>query len=783
MAYSAIPEGNNYAVYNNGQRVSTTSAAGLVGFGLSPSINQNIDPGISIPYGTIETTPTQPYNYSTGAYDTNPGTVIPPPPPIEAGTKASKSGTIPKFHGDLALIQITSYPGTYLLDTKAKTIRAFSSDRALMNAIPNVDARQIVEVPASYVSPGGMFSVDTGYDFLENKYAIQEDGKFLSLDASASQLQARYGQAINQNAEQDAYLLLDGIMSSIRDNPNGGLPGAFIDAVKNDKSALAFIISSLAYGGYTPGDAYSDMKRRYLISQGNTDLQNINPISPTMERGKYQATDAGKQALSNPSLTPPNQIGTLDPSVMKLPLFQIPQEAFNTLIPIMNPDTQEYKDAVSKIQDAYHDVLLQQLSATTEQAKAIADANWNTFRENTQSQLGIQLSNNALDAWTQIQNAYGTFAQQGISGSGLEAESIDDYLKRVRSQANQLRSTSQTQSNSQEAIYYQKYATPQQVKDLIATDPVKAQGYGLVPSAEIKNALSYQTLKAKYPNLSDQEINDYIASTLDENGNYRSSIYQTYMTSKLQTLQDEQKYKEGMVQNNSLLDEAKAYRQFTMPDSPFLRDVSDPTKVGAGMAAPTISDLGGNIMGTPANYSSIQGVIGGSYNSPVSTGTPPAPNVPAVTPPVSSPQTQNPYFPQPQPPQAQTNPVNPTSSYSGLSVLSKAYPSVTPQQFNTPLQPMGSTSGSSNAFSIPALKPSSSPGYAPAAVSPVTPLSSFPAAKPSFGSLGNSMQTTTPSTTGSASVSKTLSALQSGLNNIKNFGSNVAGGFKSLFGY
>ena len=829
----SIPGGDMQAYMNAYSRTGTIDsfvnqpAAGQTSSTINNQPNSlatGVSPGVQ-PAVTGSATGVQALQHNGGAapqggsqYGTGPGQQNIDPgmgivDPLVAGIQAPDTGTMPHFAGDFTLIQIRGYPGkTYLLDTKSKTIRPFSSDQAVRNAVPNVTPGDIVEIPSSYVSPGGMLSQDKGYEMLKNEHSIKEDGTFLSLSASAAQLQARYGQKIDQNAEQDAYLLLDGIISSLRDNPNGGFPGSFIDSIKGDKSALAFMISSLAYGGYTPGDVYGDMKRRYLISQGDTSLQNVNPISPTQTRDKYQVTDAGKQALSNPKLTPPAQIGTLDPSVMKLPLFQIPQEAFNTLIPIMNPDTQEYKDAVSKIQDAYHDVLQQQLSATNEREKAIGDANWQTFRENAQSQLGIQLSNNVLDAWTQIQNAHGTFAQQGISGSGLETESIDDYLKRVRSQANQLRTSSQSQTDAQETLYYQKYATSQQIKDLIATDREKARGYGLLPSPEIKNALSFNTLKAKFPNLSDQEINDYINSTLDENGNYRSSINQTYMTNMLTTKQDEQKYREAMVQNNSLLDEAKAYRQFTMPDSPFLRDVSDPKALGVGMAAPTIGDVTAGMLGTPAKYSNIKDVIGGSYNSPVSTGTPPASIPPAVTPPVIIPppttpsldamkqqllqgqstltrlqnaqapiqSTPNPYFPQ------QTNvpassSSNPTSAYPGLSVMSKASPAITPQQFSAPLKSFNDgTTGTSNAFSMPALQPSRSPGvnYSPT-TTPVKPLSSLSAAKPIFGSMGGS----TPSTVGGASASKSLSAFQSGLNNVKNFGSNVAGRFKSLFGY
>lgn len=551
-----------------------------------------------------QSTPTDPSQTQTATLgQVTPGNnaAVTAPVTLNSNVTASGTGTTPMFMGNTALIQIQGYPGTYLVDTTSKTIRPFASDQAVVHAFPGITADHIVTLTPAQVSLGGMFGANNGYQILDSKYAIQNDGKFLSQDASPSQLQARYGQPINTNAEQDAYMVLDGVMGAISGNPNGGIPSAFIDTLKTDKSALAFMISAMAYGGYTANDAVSDIKRRYLVSQGDTSLSTVTPISATQDRTTYQKTDAGKQALSNPKLTPPVSLGDLDPSIMKLPIFQIPAEAFKTLIPIMNPDTQEFKDAVSKIQDAYHDVILQQLSATTEQQKAVADANWASFKSSAEKQLGITLSNNALDAWTQIQNARQQFANNGISGSGLENESVDDYLKRVRSQDNQSREYTHSQEDSQQALYYQKYATPQQVKDLIASDPAKAQSYGLVPSADIKNAMSFSTLKAKYPSLSDKEINDYIASVLDENGNYRSSLYQTYMTNQLSTKSAEQTYKEGMVMQNSLNDEAKAYREFTTPDSPFLRDVTDPNA-------------------TPAQYGDVSNVMSALGNAPGSSG-------------------------------------------------------------------------------------------------------------------------------------------------------------------
>lgn len=66
MAYYAIPENGNYAVYQvGGGRVSTTSAAGLIGFGLSTSNLGSSTPPVTTPPPTQTTTTTQPTQTQT----------------------------------------------------------------------------------------------------------------------------------------------------------------------------------------------------------------------------------------------------------------------------------------------------------------------------------------------------------------------------------------------------------------------------------------------------------------------------------------------------------------------------------------------------------------------------------------------------------------------------------------------------------------------------------------------------------------------------------------------
>jgi hypothetical protein len=140
----------------------------------------------------------------------------------------------------------------------------------------------------------------------------------------------------------------------------------------------------------------------------------------------------------------------------------------------------------------------------------------------------------------------------------------------------------------QKMSYYLTAATPQQIKDLIASDPDKAKAWGLVPSDEVKNALSLSALKQKYPNAREEDLAQYISILLDENGNYRSQIYQKQMGSltdldpnsaSMNTLTglstNKEQFQRGEALRKELLKEEEAYKEFTTPDVAFLRN-SDP---------------------------------------------------------------------------------------------------------------------------------------------------------------------------------------------------------------
>jgi len=224
---------------------------------------------------------------------------------------------------------------------------------------------------------------------------------------------------------------------------------------------------------------------------------------------------------------------TLDdiiPGLGNLSISQYKDEAFRTLIPQLNPGTPEYQAAMDAIDSSFYDILKAQMTAQTQQEQQIANTKYTELQDYLKKNLGITISNNAMKGWEQLQGIKNTAGGQGIAGSGMEAESMDDYLRTIRSADAASRSDSAYKSKSEKQTYYLNYATPAEIKALVDSDPATAKAWGLVPSDEIRNSMTPAALKEKYPNMTDEEIARNISMVLDENGNYRSDLYQKYMT-------------------------------------------------------------------------------------------------------------------------------------------------------------------------------------------------------------------------------------------------------------
>lgn len=398
----------------------------------------------------------------------------------------------------------------------------------------------------------------------------------------------------------------------------GNLSQSFIDNnITNNPELMAKYIGALAYGGYTPVDVYKDILRQQMVANGNKTLENVQIISPDKSRNDYYNTPEGKAASMNSSIVVPQQIGSLATNQLNLPIYNLPADATKELVPMLDVNSQDFKDAVANVKSAYYDVMQLQNNAKTETEKAQADASYNAMKSRIENIFHITLSNNSNQAWGQINNLDQTYAQNNLSNSGLQNNATDDMLHNARLMNQNFRTNVGAYQDQVEMSHAISALTPDQVN---ALTPEQRSRYGLTPSQDILNALNMDTLKAKYPNVDPATLQQYRDSIIDQNGNYRSSIYQANQQGK-QSINDAQNvYANQKITGNALVDEANAYRTFTTPDSPFLRDnnsTAGQSDTTTNLPAGSPSTSNTTTSSTPSNidYTLHQGESISAYNA------------------------------------------------------------------------------------------------------------------------------------------------------------------------
>lgn len=452
-------------------------------------------------------------------------------------------------------------------DVKNKTYTPFSSIAALENAYGAFWS----EIQSKYLNTLSVNDLNTpewggngAFKFLTRDQGYQEDGRLPGGEGIEAAFDAKYGQTENPDVQKDALFGVDGMLKFFRDNSGGQVSAATIDEVLKDNSILSLYTNAIAYGGYTFIDMARDLKRRELIKQGRTELKNTVIISPTMTRDQYYSTPEGQAVLGNSALAIPPQIGGIDMSLFDFSIFKIPQEAFEILVPPLPlPTTPEFRALMDEIKSAYHDVAIKQLEANTDTQKAVAEYDWNRFKEEMAKKFHIELSNDAGEAWSQIESIGQTMTGRGLTDSGLQQEIVDKMLQERRKIDERMREEQVTEKELKDREYYVNYASPEEINNFIASNRNLADKWGLIPSAETKQWFTKENLKTLYPDLQDWEIERYIDAILDKSGNYRSQLYQNLMSNKLNLLAGKETLQAGKLEEKKSQEEEKAYEEYT----------------------------------------------------------------------------------------------------------------------------------------------------------------------------------------------------------------------------
>ena len=442
-------------------------------------------------------------------------------------------------------IQFTSDPdgsGPYststifYADPKTNTLKPFLSEQAFQAFSGKTVAElqsQINKIPTPSLDSNGVIQSNQlkGFNLLPLQYAFQNDGSSNNppVTIDSSKIATHYGYETDTDALWNTFQKVMPMFDWLRNNAQEvGISTAIIDQIKQDPNALALYVNALTYGGYKLSDILKDIKRQQLVANGQSDLSNIKVINEDVKASDYYS-GAGANIQNNTSLQLPDTIGGINLTDLTNTIYNVPTNVFDTFSPTTDWTSEEGKTKLNEIQTAYHDILLQQVQATTDREKAIADANYEQLKNETQKKYGIILSNNALDAWNQITNLGSQANQQGIGSSGLAKEALDKTLASIRRSDNITREQKVIDEKNAKKDYYLKYATPDEINSLTEQE---RQDYGLAPTNKTDRATWIANFKSQYPNETDETASTYYDTMFDENGNYRSELYQTLINNK-----------------------------------------------------------------------------------------------------------------------------------------------------------------------------------------------------------------------------------------------------------
>lgn len=185
----------------------------------------------------------------------------------------------PYFMGEHALIKFSGGedgfgPATYwLVDKSNHTIRPFESQAALGRAFgpgyQEAIQNHITIAPPAIDEHGNIHDgVLADFSVLGPEYAVKEDGTSKPLHFSAHQLRGRYGKQIDDKSEGMSSKAMEMLVRHLKEHEaKTGIPARFIEHITTDHQLMAFYISALAYGEYTLGHIYADIKKRYNESK------------------------------------------------------------------------------------------------------------------------------------------------------------------------------------------------------------------------------------------------------------------------------------------------------------------------------------------------------------------------------------------------------------------------------------------------------------------------------------------------------------------------------------
>ncbi|MFA5376084.1 MAG: hypothetical protein WC455_10095 [Dehalococcoidia bacterium] len=280
-------------------------------------------------------------------------------------------------------------------------------------------------------------------------------------------------------------------------------------------SEAAMYVEALTYGGYTLGDVWRDIRLQELALV-DPKYAGLRAVSPGMQAVDYKRT-SNFDDIVDPAIDlmiPSEVIATAlktnvgnASTLVNAPLYTIADEFFSDVGTTPDWTDPAVREEARKIEAFYYDLMDQTLRAQTEEQKQKADYDWKRFREKVMKQLNITLSDNAIEAWDQLQQAFSAFRERGLADTGVQREATDRFLNKVRREDQRNRENADENISDQEIEQLRTYGTPEEIAAYVNRVGVeKAREVGLIAPDAMRNAYSIENLRK-------------VSASHDKNGN------------------------------------------------------------------------------------------------------------------------------------------------------------------------------------------------------------------------------------------------------------------------
>jgi len=387
----------------------------------------------------------------------------------------------------------------------------------------------------------------------------------------------RYGMPKNQEAEEAAGKVMRNIFDDLITKYDPKFTeDMFLNAFGN-KENYATYATALAYGGYSIVDVYYDIMAHNKRVNGDPAYANYKGIkgqknSTLWRQGdEYKKITTGEYAIPKSNIDIPGfRMGDWDLPIMQIAANHPEMFKKGLMAAKLNPEDPDVIAAIEAIETPMSDVINQMMESDNKEEMITAKENWKTVKAEAERVLGKQLSNNAIEAWNEVQSTKVSYSQRGIPNSGLFNEAMDMGLKAKRRTDEEARIQKLNDEEKQLREHLLNYGDANSIKNFVAKYGIeKAKQWGLVLDNEENSFWNMEEMKKRYPHSTEEDLlNMRNAFVIDVDGtSFKRGITPRNYLSKRITANDELYAKKAEMYTREVGEEQDiANREFTEPD-------------------------------------------------------------------------------------------------------------------------------------------------------------------------------------------------------------------------